>query len=464
MARYRPSSSSTRTSLRCTSTAISPWHLPTEIGRLTQLTTYTRPQSLSGTVPTEVGRPRGSEAGLYNNLSAARSTEMGLLTRLTSLRLHGNPERHGPYRHWPPRSSLLGLGGLNCGGSPPSEAGRLKQLLLCHHPPSSSGRLPPPSPRSPPSPPLRHAVPPRRAVAGRRSVRRHDRLHRLRRPVPSLPRAAPPPRRQPPAAADAAVPPRSPPLPPLPPPPPPPPSFPPPPPPGCIPGACGPGQKCKPKPAGVDSGAEHSCFCDVPLNIWSVGRPADCAAGCASDDACGGALYGTSRGALVTATTSVNASAAASECVCACVDDWGGPDCSATLQPTYLRRAIKRSASRLASLLLTPLLLWVAKSLLPEGAKLRRVALPPYLHDSPSQSTSSTACSTGRPLSAPGTRETLTLRTMQFDPAECVIWHRRPLLAPLRCGGLPPVLYGRTGTSSSSMSFQDVTQIVIYSM
>ena len=70
----------------------------------------------------------------------------------------------------------------------------------------------------------------------------------------------------------------------------------------------------------------HACLCPKLLHVWSVGRPADCS-DCDSEDACGGASFGTSRGLLVT----MDDGSEQSECVCQCMRLFTGLSCNESL-------------------------------------------------------------------------------------------------------------------------------------
>ena len=67
----------------------------------------------------------------------------------------------------------------------------------------------------------------------------------------------------------------------------------------------------------------YVCLCSDLLHVWSVGRPADCS-DCSSEDACGGAAFGTSRGLLVTPDHGSDIS----ECVCQCTGTFTGLSCN----------------------------------------------------------------------------------------------------------------------------------------
>ena len=62
------------------------------------------------------------------------------------------------------------------------------------------------------------------------------------------------------------------------------------------------------------------------MHVWSVGRPANCS-DCGSEDACGGASFGTSRGLLVT----MDDGSKQSECVCQCTRLFTGLSCNVSL-------------------------------------------------------------------------------------------------------------------------------------
>ena len=70
----------------------------------------------------------------------------------------------------------------------------------------------------------------------------------------------------------------------------------------------------------------HACLCPKLLHVWSVGRPADCS-DCSSEDACGGASFGASRGLLVTRDDGSEQS----ECVCQCTRLFTGLSCNVSL-------------------------------------------------------------------------------------------------------------------------------------
>ena len=70
----------------------------------------------------------------------------------------------------------------------------------------------------------------------------------------------------------------------------------------------------------------HACLCPKLLHVWSVGRPADCS-DCSSEDACGGATFGASRGLLVT----MDDGSEQSECVCQCTRLFSGLSCNVSL-------------------------------------------------------------------------------------------------------------------------------------
>ena len=70
----------------------------------------------------------------------------------------------------------------------------------------------------------------------------------------------------------------------------------------------------------------HACLCPKLLHVWSVGRPADCS-DCDSEDACGGASFGTSRGLLVT----MDDGSEQAECVCQCTRLFTGLSCNVSL-------------------------------------------------------------------------------------------------------------------------------------
>jgi len=70
----------------------------------------------------------------------------------------------------------------------------------------------------------------------------------------------------------------------------------------------------------------HACLCPKLLHVWSVGRPADCS-DCDSEDACGGASFGTSRGLLVT----TDDGSKQAECVCQCTGLFTGLSCNVSL-------------------------------------------------------------------------------------------------------------------------------------
>ena len=70
----------------------------------------------------------------------------------------------------------------------------------------------------------------------------------------------------------------------------------------------------------------HACLCPKLLHIWSVGRPADCS-DCDSEDACGGASFGTARGLLVT----MDDGSEQAECVCQCTRLFTGLSCNVSL-------------------------------------------------------------------------------------------------------------------------------------
>ena len=72
--------------------------------------------------------------------------------------------------------------------------------------------------------------------------------------------------------------------------------------------------------------ASHACLCPKLLHVWSVGRPADCS-DCSSEDACGGATFGASRGLLVT----MDDGSEQSECVCQCTRLFSGLSCNVSL-------------------------------------------------------------------------------------------------------------------------------------
>ena len=70
----------------------------------------------------------------------------------------------------------------------------------------------------------------------------------------------------------------------------------------------------------------HACLCPKLLHVWRVGRPADCS-DCSSEDACGGATFGASRGLLVTRDDGSEQS----ECVCQCTRLFTGLSCNVSL-------------------------------------------------------------------------------------------------------------------------------------
>ena len=104
--------------------------------------------------------------------------------------------------------------------------------------------------------------------------------------------------------------------------PPPPPAPSPPPAPGCAPGVCG-DQLCL--EVNLHGLLQFTCHCASPVNVWALGRPADCTTGCAlpdrspAPDACGGHTT-SSRELLNTATNQP-------ECLCECSSGWGGIAC-----------------------------------------------------------------------------------------------------------------------------------------
>ena len=70
----------------------------------------------------------------------------------------------------------------------------------------------------------------------------------------------------------------------------------------------------------------HACLCPKLLHVWRVGRPADCS-DCSSEDACGGATFGASRGLLVTRDDGSEQS----ECVCQCTRLFSGLSCNVSM-------------------------------------------------------------------------------------------------------------------------------------